>query len=154
MGQIGKWLADYEAIHQGAANKLIHYISMPAIWVGLLGLLYCLPVVGERGCFVNWGSITLLAILIYYARHSVNLFLGLFVIGIVLMCTINGWGSGWGIGSLGIFSALLFIGGWAAQFIGHRMDGSELKTKQSFQNLLTAPLWLLSKLYNLVGIKY
>ena len=51
-------------------------------------------------------------------------------------------------------SLIIFIVSWIGQFIGHKIEGKKPSFFQDIQFLLIGPLWLLSFVYNKIGIKY
>ena len=44
-----QWFEEYGESHQNHANKLVHWICVPAITVSLLGLLWSIPTPGFAG---------------------------------------------------------------------------------------------------------
>ena len=44
MKTVEQWLDEYGESHRNPANKLLHWICVPAIVVSLIGLLWYLPV--------------------------------------------------------------------------------------------------------------
>ena len=48
----------------------------------------------------------------------------------------------------------IFVGAWIGQFIGHKIEGQKPSFFEDLQFLLIGPAWLLSFIYNKVGIKY
>tara|TARA_B100000945_G_scaffold317325_1_gene319937 strand:- start:3176 stop:3421 length:246 start_codon:yes stop_codon:yes gene_type:complete len=51
-------------------------------------------------------------------------------------------------------SLIIFVVGWIGQFIGHKIEGRKPSFFQDIQFLLIGPAWLLSFVYNKLGIKY
>jgi uncharacterized membrane protein YGL010W len=48
----------------------------------------------------------------------------------------------------------LFIVAWIFQFIGHKIEGKKPSFFKDLQFLLIGPAWLLSFIYQKVGIRY
>src|ERR1700682_1947775 len=74
-----QWLDDYGDSHRNHTNKVLHWVCVPVIAWCVLGLLWSLPFPnGIRAMHpaVNWGSIAVLATLIYYSLLSIPLTLG------------------------------------------------------------------------------
>ena len=51
-------------------------------------------------------------------------------------------------------SLIIFVVAWVGQFIGHKIEGEKPSFFQDIQFLLIGPAWLLSFIYNNLGIKY
>jgi uncharacterized membrane protein YGL010W len=71
MGPLQNLLDDYVASHLNRTNKVLHWFCVPIIVWCVIGFLRCLP-----NPEVNWASLAVLAVLIYYAVSSVPLSLG------------------------------------------------------------------------------
>jgi len=59
--------------HRHGANKLLHWVCVPAIVLSVIGLIWMLPVPRawhEVSPWLNWASITMLAALVYYGLIS------------------------------------------------------------------------------------
>jgi uncharacterized membrane protein YGL010W len=56
--------------------------------------------------------------------------------------------------SLVTISFLLFLAAWIVQFIGHRIEGEKPSFLEDIQFLLIGPAWLLSSIFNKIGVKY
>ena len=50
-----QWFEEYGESHQNHANKLVHWICVPAITVSLLGLLWSIPTPGFAGKQISRG---------------------------------------------------------------------------------------------------
>jgi uncharacterized membrane protein YGL010W len=49
---------------------------------------------------------------------------------------------------------IVFIIAWIGQFIGHKIEGKKPSFFDDLKFLLIGPAWLLSFIYNKIGIKY
>ncbi len=128
---------------------------MPAITASLLGLLWSIPtpVFAEQQLLLNWATMFIALVLVYYLWLSIPLAVGMLLVtsGIVgLIClhqeylSLQLWQT-----SLGIF-----VVAWIGQFIGHQVEGKKPSFFQDLQFLLIGPLWLLGFIYRRLGIKY
>jgi len=150
-----QWFEEYGESHQNHANKLVHWICVPAITVSLLGLLWSIPTPGFTGqqFLLNWATLFIALVLVYYLVLSIPLAIGmlLFTAGIVCLIYLHEqyiplhlWQT-----SLGIF-----VLAWIGQFVGHKVEGKKPSFLQDLQFLLIGPLWLLGFIYRRVGIRY
>jgi uncharacterized membrane protein YGL010W len=149
-------LNKYGESHINSTNKMIHWICVPAIMFSLIGLLKSLPFFVSRDFILNWGGVALIAALVYYLRLSISMFLGFFVIGLIIL-----WGNQkiWlamdqSYSGLALFSIILFVVAWIGQFIGHKIEGKKPSFLEDLQFLLIGPAWLLHFIYEKAGLKY
>jgi uncharacterized membrane protein YGL010W len=156
MRTAAQWLDDYGDSHRNHANKALHWICVPVIAWCVLGLLWSLPFpVGIRGPHpaANWGSIAVLAALIYYALLSIPLALGAAPLLIAFLWSID-WldrSSALPLWSICLFA---FVIAWIGQFIGHAIEGKRPSFFKDVQFLMIGPLWLLADVYRRFGIRF
>jgi uncharacterized membrane protein YGL010W len=155
-----QWLSEYGESHRNHTNKLIHWICVPAIMFSLIGLLSSIPADGlaslfpeSMAPFVNWGTIFLIFSLFFYLRLSLMMFLGMLIIATLMV-----WGNyALRVSSplpLWLTSLIIFTVAWVGQFIGHKIEGKKPSFLKDLQFLLIGPAWLLSFVYQKLGIRY
>src|SRR5258708_7291822 len=74
------WVREYGESHRHGANKLLHWVCVPAIVLSVIGLIWMLPVPRawrEMSPWINWASFAMLAALLYYGLISPRLALGM-----------------------------------------------------------------------------
>ena len=155
MKPVSEWLEAYGESHQNPTNKAIHWICVPLIVLSVVGLLWSIPVPqGFAGVspWLNWASAALLASVVYYFALSFSLGLGLLGFGVMLMA-LTAWLDSlpaplWAI------SAVIFIGAWLGQFVGHILEGKKPSFFQDLQFLLIGPMWLMSFVYRQLRIPF
>ena len=77
------WLNEYGESHENPVNKAIHWICVPVIALTLIGLLWSLPVPEAFASIspaMNWGSLFMMASVVYYFILSPSLAIGMGVI--------------------------------------------------------------------------
>jgi uncharacterized membrane protein YGL010W len=156
MRTAAEWLADYGISHRNRANKLLHFICVPIIVWCVIGLLWCTPFPSAlRTTFppTNWGSLAVLAALIYYAYLSVPLALGALPTLAAVLWSIHQLQHAVRVPLWGV-CIVLFVAAWIGQFIGHAIEGKRPSFFKDVQFLLIGPLWLLADLYRRLGIPY
>lgn len=128
MKTIDEWLIVYGRDHKNATNKLIHWICVPVILFSIFGFLLSIPFPVIANGWINVATIVFLLMLIFYARLSVPLSIGMLIIG-TAMIWLNKWLQ---INVLPIvsitlwqFSLILFVVAWIFQFIGHKIEGQK-----------------------------
>jgi uncharacterized membrane protein YGL010W len=155
MRTVDQWLDEYGESHQNHANKLLHWICVPAIVISLVGLLWSIPVpepVRAVSPLLNWGTLVLALGVVYYLAISWSLALGmLFFVAAVLLSVTWLQSLPW---PLWILCLGLFVVAWIGQFIGHHYEGKRPSFFKDVQFLLIGPLWLLSFVYRKLRIPY
>ena len=139
--RVDQLLAHYEESHRDPRNERIHFVAIPLIMLSLVGLLYCLHP------WVAYGFI--LASMVYYARLS-TVFLatmaGLSALAVALVYAMGEYRL--------TISVALFVGAWIAQFVGHKMEGKKPSFFEDLQYLWVGPMFVLSKLFLKLGIRW
>ena len=155
-----QWFSEYSESHRNPTNKLIHWICVPAIMFSLVGLFSSIPSTALASFFpelfaplINWGTVLVALSLLFYLRLSFMLFLGM-----LLVATLVVWGN-YHLRTLvplplWATSLLIFVTAWIGQFIGHRIEGKKPSFFKDLQFLLIGPAWLLSFIYQKLGIRY
>lgn len=156
MRSAAKWLDDYGVSHRNPTNKVLHWICVPVIVWCVVGLLWSLPfprTLGAQSPIANWGTLAVLAALIYYALLSVPLALGALPVLLAMLWSIDRFERS---APLPLWSACvaLFVLAWIGQFIGHAIEGKRPSFFKDLQFLLIGPLWLLADLYRRVGLRF
>ena len=139
--KVDQLLAHYGESHQNPRNELIHFMAIPVIMLSLVGMMFALHP------YVAYAFVA--ASMVYYARLSWVFFvaMGLWSAGfIALLFTM-------GERVLPICVAL-FVAAWILQFIGHHIEGKKPSFLEDIQYLWVGPLFVLSKLFGRLGIRW
>jgi uncharacterized membrane protein YGL010W len=134
-------LAHYGESHQHPTNETIHYFAIPLIMLSLVGLMYSLH---------PWlAYVFIAASMVYYVQLSLVFLVTMLVWSALLLWLIHAMGSYvWQI------SLATFIGAWIAQFVGHQLEGKKPSFFEDIQYLWVGPLFVLSKLFMKLGIRW
>jgi uncharacterized membrane protein YGL010W len=136
-------LEHYGESHQNPKNELIHFVAIPLIMLTLVGLMYAVH---------PWLAYAFVgASMVYYARLSVAFFLTMLLGSIAMLAAIRGLDS---IGVLAPVSAGVFVVAWIFQFIGHKIEGKKPSFFEDIQYLWVGPLFVLSKLFIKLGVRW
>jgi uncharacterized membrane protein YGL010W len=139
--KVDQLLAHYAESHRNPRNELIHFMAIPLIMLSIVGLLYALH---------PWVAYAFLAAsMVYYARLSLVFLLVMAVVSAAMLLLVVGMG-----GQLVRVSVSLFVGGWIAQFVGHRIEGRKPSFLQDLQYLWVGPLFVLSRLFLRLGLRW
>lgn len=134
-------LASYGASHTQATNELIHFFAIPAIMLSIVGLFYWVH---------PWlAYVFLAASFVYYLRLSLVFTASMVLVSIMLLWAVLAMGN-W----LLPLSVGIFVVAWIFQFIGHKLEGKKPSFFEDIQYLWVGPLFVLSKLFLKLGIKW
>ncbi len=155
-----EWLDAYGESHQNPLNKKIHWIAVPLIFLSIVGLLWSIPfpeVVSHWNTqLINVATIMLIPVIIFYARLSIPLTIGmtlwcLFCYGVCLLYESMIASS---VLPLWQTCLIVFVLAWIGQFYGHKVEGQKPSFFEDLQFLMIGPAWLMSFIYQKLGIKY
>jgi uncharacterized membrane protein YGL010W len=132
--------AMYTAYHRDRRNIATHVIGVPAIIFALLMALQRVPLdFVLPGLTLAW-VVFILAAIFYLWAHT----LAGFILDLLLLAAT--WGAGAlampPIGGYWIIAAVLFVGGWIFQFVGHGFEGRRPALADNLLQIVVAPLFL------------
>ena len=155
MKTINQWLAEYGESHQNPTNKTVHWICVPLIVWSIIGLLHSIkiPFFNIGNIQGSVGIVVLLLTFIYYFILSKPLSVGLFIFSAlcIYLCNLIEVS---GIAPLWQFSVTVFVLAWIGQFWGHKVEGKKPSFFKDLQYLMIGPAWLMSFIYQRLGISY
>lgn len=152
---VQSWLDEYGESHQNLTNKAIHWICVPLIALSLIGVLWDLPVpaaFADISPVMNWGMLFMMASVVYYFIMSPKLAVGM-VLLMIVFALVLGWLDRLAT-PLWQICVTVFVLAWIGQFIGHIAEGKRPSFFKDLQFLMIGPLWLLSFIYQRLGIRY
>jgi uncharacterized membrane protein YGL010W len=139
--KIDQLLAHYGSSHRHPTNELIHFAAIPLIMLSLYGLIFALH---------PWLAYAFVAAsMLYYARLSWVFFASMCVWSLLIVAIVHAMGE-----HVWIYSALIFVGAWIMQFVGHKIEGKKPSFLEDIQYLWVGPLFVLSKLFGKLGIRW
>lgn len=153
MSDADRWLADYGDSHADIRNPGVYWPSVPILVLGTVGILWSLPVPEaflRISPAVNWGSVFLMAAVVYYFIISIPLAIGMlpFVAGVTaaqVWLTRSSWSLVW-------ISVGLLTAGITGLYLGHYKKGGIIAVARDIQLMMIGPVWLLANLYKRLGI--
>jgi uncharacterized membrane protein YGL010W len=101
---------------------------------------------------MNWGMLFMMASVVYYFIMSPKLAVGM-VLLMIVFALVLGWLDRLATPLWQICIAV-FVLAWIGQFIGHIAEGKRPSFFKDLQFLMIGPLWLLSFIYQRLGIRY
>ncbi len=139
--KIDRLLTHYGESHQHPRNELIHFIAIPLIMLSLVGMLYALH---------PWVAYAFMAAsMVYYARLSVVFLVAMALWSAITLALVVAMGA-----QVLPLCVAIFVGAWVLQFIGHRIERKKPSFFEDIQYLWVGPLFVLSKLFGRLGIRW
>ena len=139
--RVDQLLAHYEESHRNPTNEKIHFVAIPLIMFSLLGLLFAIHP------WVAYGFV--LASLVYYARLNAVFLMTMAVLSAIGLVLVHALGE-----HVLTASIAIFVGAWIAQFVGHRIEGKKPSFFEDLQYLFVGPIFVVSKLFLKLGIRW
>ena len=139
--RVDQLLAHYEESHRNPRNEQIHFVAIPLIMLSLIGLLFWIH---------PWVAYAfILASMVYYVRLSVVFLVTMALLSVVGLALVFAMGD-----KVLPISAGIFVAAWIAQFVGHKIEGKKPSFFEDLQYLWVGPLFVLSKLFLRLGIRW
>lgn len=139
--RVDQLLAHYEESHRHPTNEKIHFVAIPLIMFSLLGLLFAIHP------WVAYGFV--LASLVYYARLNAVFLVTMAILSAIALALVHALGE-----RVLIVSAAIFVAAWIAQFVGHKIEGRKPSFFEDLQYLFVGPIFVVSKLFLKLGIRW
>jgi uncharacterized membrane protein YGL010W len=147
--------------HQNPTNRLLHWLFVPVMVLGLLGMAWALPfphieLIGKYNGYFNWASFVIAFAMYYYLKLSPLLsYFALFLL----------FGLSYGVMQLELYekaggpplamvSVVVLFTGLTGQFIGGKIEGKEDSFNDDTKLLHITPLWVLYSLTKRFGLRY
>jgi uncharacterized membrane protein YGL010W len=151
MKTIEQQMSVYAAYHQDARNKATHFVGVPAITLSLLIPLAWLRV-DAGGITITAAMVLAAVVLVYYFLLDVALGLAMLVVfGAMIFVGQKiadlGAAQGW------IWFAILFVGGWILQLVGHVFEGRKPALVDNLFQIFMAPIFLAAEVFFALGYK-
>lgn len=139
--RVDQLLAHYEESHRNPKNELIHFVAIPLIMLSLVGMMFA------AHPYIAYAFIA--ASMVYYLRLSLVFFVTM------LLWSVLSVGVLFAMGSMVLeLSVVIFVGAWILQFIGHKLEGKTPSFFEDIQYLWVGPLFVLSKLFTKLGLRW
>ena len=145
-------LASYAAVHLDQRNKITHFVGIPLIVFSMLLILTLWHIAPGREVSVA----LVVAVVAALGWLALDLGIGL-VLAVVMLPT---WYAAHALAdalgtppSLWTAFAVLFIGGWILQFVGHHYEGKRPALLDNLFQAFIAPMFLVAEILVLRGMR-
>jgi uncharacterized membrane protein YGL010W len=155
MSNADPWLERYERDHTHTINRVLHWMCVPVIVVGIVGLLWSVPVpsvLRDASPVLNWGTFFLMAAVVYYFILSITLAIGMLPF-VVLIAAAVSWLDRLDT-PLWLISATVFAVAGAGQLIGHAFERRSVSLFSDLNFVMIGPLWIIASIYQRLRIPY
>ena len=149
------WLTKYGDNQSRTANLVLHWIAVPLVILGTVGVLWALPVPGafrNISPLLNWGVTFLMATQVYYFIISIALAIGMLPV-LLATAALVAMSHADANSPLWASTALLAVG-IAGLYFGRGSAGDVRGLARNIQLIMIAPLWVLSRVYRRLHIPY
>ena len=164
MRKIEKLIKEYGESHQNKTNKLVHWFCVPAIFFSIIALVWSIPLGPLYSLkindfkYINWATLSIILVLIYYIFLSPRLSFGMFIFSVGCLYLTNIieniiLNENLKV-SLWMIALSIFTFSWIVQFLGHKIEGKKPSFLRDIQFLLIGPAWLMHFIYEKLNIKY
>ena len=145
-------LTGYAASHQHPVNIFVHMIGIPTIMLGVLIPLSWITI-DVRGISFSLAHMVVFGFFLFYLTLDV-LFAVVFLVFGFGLTVVAGMIAGLSVSTSATFAAVMFFGGYAAQFIGHAIEKSmPVLVKHPVQANLAAPFFTVVEMFKLLGLR-
>jgi uncharacterized membrane protein YGL010W len=155
MADTDGWLEEYSDNHSRTGNRVVHWIAVPLVIFGTVGLLWSLPVPQaflDISPLLNWGVTFLMAAEVYYFIISVSLAIGMLPFAVAIALLVAALYAV--VTSLLWFSVAVLTVGIGGLYLGKGPTRDLRRLARDIQLIMIAPIWLLSLLYRRLHIPY
>lgn len=145
-------ISRYTSYHRDGRNKATHFIGVPAIAVSLL-----LPPALVNFAAAGWYDIslaTVFAAAVWLFWIVMDRPFGIATSLAFLPAPIfAGWLATEGAAAVWIGFAILFVGGWGLQLVGHAFEGRKPALLDNFMQVFIAPMFLIAEIAFALGLR-
>lgn len=151
-GKLMDMLTGYAASHQHPVNIFVHMIGIPTIMLGVLVPLSWFSI-DVAGITVSLAHAVVVGFFLFYLTLDVLFAIVFLVFGVVLSL-LAAWIAAQSTAVAGGTAAMLFFGGYAAQFIGHAVERSmPVLVRHPIQANLAAPFFTVVEMFKVLGLR-
>jgi uncharacterized membrane protein YGL010W len=145
-------LTQYAAYHRDRRNIATHFAGIPMI---LFAIVAALAVTGipVGGITVTLAAIVSIASALYYLRQDLAMGTAMAVVLFLFCAAASELEGRLGTGGLLALAAVLFVGGWALQFLGHRFEGMKPAFYDDLMQLMVGPLFICAEVFFMLGAR-
>ncbi|PAW93644.1 hypothetical protein CKK33_09110 [Mucilaginibacter sp. MD40] len=155
------FFARLDASHQNPTNRVLHYICVPLMVLGILGMAWAVPfpeigfLKAYKGYF-NWASFVIAIAIYYYLKLSplLSYFMLFLMFGFsYLIMQFETWEKAGGP-QLSAVSVGILLLALLGQYIGGKIEGKEQSFNDDTKLAHVTPLWVMFRLTRKLKLRY
>ena len=149
------WLDAYGNLRVPGPAHPSEWLGTPLAVAGLVAWLWSLPVpaaFSAAGPALNWGTVFLMAAIVYYFILSISLAFGVLPF-VAAIAVLTAWLDRRGL-PLGQIGCTAFVCALSWQLLASRRVPGRTAIGPRLQHVMIGPLWLLAAVYRRAGIPY
>jgi 2-hydroxy fatty acid dioxygenase len=151
-GKLMEMLTGYAASHQHPVNVFVHMIGIPTIMLGALIPLTWVQI-SVDGFKFDLAQAVVVGFFLFYLTLDAVFALAFLVLGLLVAQLAAVFGD-LPFRYSGTIAAAAFLGGYAAQFIGHAVERSmPVLVRHPIQANLAAPFFQVVEMFKLLGLR-
>lgn len=151
MSRLIKQLSTYALYHRDRRNIATHLVGIPMIVVGVQALM-ARAVVDAGGVSISLALVASVAATLYYLALDARY--GVAMAGFLAATFLGGTlAAGQSLAVWLTASAVLFVGGWIVQFVGHAFEGKKPAFVDDLVGLLIGPLFIVAEVGFAIGLR-
>jgi len=145
-------LTQYAAYHRDRRNIATHFVGIPMIvFAGVLAMATVSINVGAIA--VTLSAVACVAASVYYLRLDLGFGIAMAIMLFAMCAASSEIAARWGVGATFGLAALLFVAGWALQFLGPKFEGMKPAFFDDAKQLLIGPLFVLAEVAFAIGAR-
>jgi len=137
-------LASYASVHRSGRNKATHFVGIPIIVFSLL-LVLALGRVHPAGREVSLALIVAIVAVLGWMALDLGVGLIMAIIMVPTWYAAEALAGALGPSSTWVAFAVLFIGGWVLQFVGHHYEGKRPALADNIFQAFIGPMFLVAE---------
>ena len=151
-GLFRRQLASYAAVHRSGRNKATHFVGIPIIVFSLL-LILALWRIHPAGREVSMAL--LVAIVAVLGWMALDFGIGLIMAALMVPTwyAAEALAGALGPSSTVVAFLVLFVGGWALQFLGHHYEGKRPALLDNIFQAFVGPMFLVAEIMVVMGLR-
>jgi len=138
-------LANYASVHRDARNKATHFIGIPAIIYSLLLVVSPWPI-EFGGRTVSAAAILAVLAVLGWLLLDLGIGVAMAVIMVPTWYAAEALAAALGSSATWFAFAVLFVGGWALQLLGHHYEGKRPALIDNIFQAFVGPMFLVAEI--------
>lgn len=145
-------MAMYSAYHRDGRNKATHFIGVPAIAFSLLIPMAMVRFAGLGGYSLSLATLFAVSVMIYWIVLDPPFGVATAAIFVPAVWLAD-WLAQQSAATAWIAFAVLFVGGWIIQLVGHAFEGRKPALADNLLQIFIAPVFLVAEVAFALGMR-